>query len=474
MSELPKGWKKIQLGEVIELKYGKSLPAKSRDGDGFPVYGSNGIVGKHSTPLVSTGGLVVGRKGSFGEVHISDTPFSPIDTTYFVDDIPSGSVKYWYYQLKKLPLTKLNRSTAIPGLNREDAYEQAILLPPESEQKRIVEKLDEVLAQVDTIKARLDGIPDLLKRFRQSVLASAVSGKLTEEWRGGIDLQKVLAHRYEEFKVGSIDGSPSTAQKNKLIKIHQQDENQEFVFEIPNGWLLKNLNKIAFGFNYGSSAKSQSVGNVPVLRMGNIQRGKLIWEDLVYTSDPDEVEKYRLVKGDVLFNRTNSPELVGKTTIYRGEQEAIYAGYLIKVQGSALLNPEFLNIALNSPYAKNYCMSVKTDGVSQSNINAQKLGAFPCPLPPIEEQNEIVRLVEQYFTFSDTIEAQVKKAQARVDNLTQSILAKAFRGELVSQDPNDEPADKLLERIAKARAEAEALAKAAKKAQAAKKRAAKA
>ncbi|MDN3701028.1 restriction endonuclease subunit S [Vibrio artabrorum] len=100
MNDLPTGWKKIQLGEVIELKYGKSLPAKTRDGDGFPVYGSNGVVGKHSTPLVSTGGLVVGRKGSFGEVHISDTPFSPIDTTYFVDDIPSGSIKYWYYQLK--------------------------------------------------------------------------------------------------------------------------------------------------------------------------------------------------------------------------------------------------------------------------------------------------------------------------------------------------------------------------------------
>ncbi len=89
---------------------------------------------------------------------------------------------------------------------------------------------------------------------------------------------------------------------------------------------------------------------------------------------------------------------------------------------------------------------------------------MPVPLPPSEEQTEIVRLVDQYFAFADTIEAQVKKAQARVDNLTQSILAKAFRGELVAQDPNDEPAEKLLERIAQARSEAEQLAKAAKKA----------
>ena len=89
--------------------------------------------------------------------------------------------------------------------------------------------------------------------------------------------------------------------------------------------------------------------------------------------------------------------------------------------------------------------------------------AYPIPIPPIDEQKEIVRLVEQFFAFADTIEAQVKKAQARVNNLTQSILAKAFRGELVAQDPNDEPAEKLLERIAQARKEAEALAKAAKK-----------
>lgn len=348
-----------------------------------------------------------------------------------------------------------------------------IPLAPLAEQKRIVEKLDEVLAQVDTIKARLDGIPAILKRFRQSVIAAAVSGKLTEEWRGNFSLPESVLERYIKFRDNVIAGVSSATQKEKLIKTHQKDENFEFPLAIPNTWLLKNLNKIAFGFSYGSSFKSQTVGIVPVLRMGNIQNGKLDWNDLVYTSDSTEIEKYRLSKGDILFNRTNSPELVGKTAIYQGEKEAIYAGYLIKVQGSELLYSEFLNIALNSLHAKNYCLSVKTDGVSQSNINAQKLGDFPCPLPSIEEQAEIVRLVDQYFTFADSIEAQVKKAQARVDNLTQSILAKAFRGELVPQDPNDEPADKLLERIAQARLDAEALAKAVKEITGSKKKATK-
>jgi Restriction endonuclease S subunits len=99
---------------------------------------------------------------------------------------------------------------------------------------------------------------------------------------------------------------------------------------------------------------------------------------------------------------------------------------------STHLNPDFLNFTLNSPQAKDYCMSVKTDGVSQSNINAQKIGAYIINCPPTEEQTEIVRRVDQFFTFADQIEQRVNDAKARVDKLTQSILAKAFRGELTA------------------------------------------
>ena len=181
--------------------------------------------------------------------------------------------------------------------------------------------------------------------------------------------------------------------------------------------------------------------------MGNIQSGRIDWSNLVFSSDRDEIKKYPLNAGDVLFNRTNSPELVGKTAIYKGERPAIYAGYLVRVRCSERLNPDFLNYCLNSPQGREYCWQVKTDGVSQSNINAKKLANFSFGLPPIDEQTEIVRRVEQLFTFADQLEARVKAAQARIDRLTQSILAKAFRGELVPQDPNDEPASVLLERI---------------------------
>lgn len=124
--------------------------------------------------------------------------------------------------------------------------------------------------------------------------------------------------------------------------------------------------------------------------MGNIQDGRLDLSDLVYTSDPKEIAKYKLRDGDVLFNRTNSPELVGKTATYRSEVPAIAAGYLIVVRCNARIVPELLTYFLNSPAGRAYCWRVKSDGVSQSNINAKKLAAFEFNLPPLSEQQKIV------------------------------------------------------------------------------------
>ncbi|KAB2825911.1 restriction endonuclease subunit S [Aliivibrio finisterrensis] len=434
MSSLPKGWVEIKLGELIELKYGKALPAKVRDGIGFPVYGSNGIVGSHSEPLVYGGGLIIGRKGSFGEVHISNDNFSPIDTTYYVDTFPSGTKKYWYYQLKNLPLTKLNRSTAIPGLNRDDAYAQMISLPPDNEQKRIVEKLDEVLAQVDTIKARLDGIPSLLKRFRQSVLASAVSGKLTEEWRG--------EKQYDE------EGYPSY-------------------------WLRKGLDDLGALARGKSKHRPRNDPRLFGAEYPFIQTGEVAQSNGIITSCSKWYSEFGLEQGKLFSKGTLCitiaaniadtailgidacfPDSVVGFTPNKDITSALFVKYLIDVNKNRL--EQF------------------APATAQKNINLKVLKSLSLPYPNLDEQKEIVRLVEQYFAFADTIEAQVKKAQARVNNLTQSILAKAFRGELVPQDPNDEPADKLLERIAQARIEAETLAKAAKKAETARKKAEKA
>lgn len=272
-----------------------------------------------------------------------------------------------------------------PAAKSADVQSYSFFMPSESEQQRIADRLDSIFGKLEMAQSRLEKVPSLLKRFRMSVLSAAVSGELTEEWR---------------------------------------DANNA------DDWEHVSLQQVGKGFNYGSSAKSKKEGLVPVLRMGNLQDGNLDWSDLVYTSDEKEIEKYKLEAGDVLFNRTNSPELVGKTSIYRGEREAIFAGYLIKVQGTERLNSEYLNIQLNSPHARDYCWQVKTDGVSQSNINAQKLKAYEFNLPSVEEQEEIVRVVSELLAKSDLVNKQYEAAKIRVDKLSQSILARAFRGEL--------------------------------------------
>ncbi len=466
MIELPKGWKSIKLGDLIELKYGKSLPAKQRSGSGYPVYGSNGEVGLHSESLVSGGGLIVGRKGSFGEVHLCEGDFSPIDTTYFVDAFPSGTMKYWYYQLKKLPLTKLNRSTAIPGLNRDDAYAQEVLLPPDAEQKRIVEKLDEVLAQVDIIKARLDGIPDLLKRFRQSVLASAVSGKLTEEWRESNEGQNSLQ------EIGDIIESRKAlvTKRMQVPQEHLKDEE----YPIPDGWKWVSLDSLSSKIVDGVHHKPEYVDQgVPFMSVKDIRGGKIYFDNCKYVSPETHEDihpRCNPSKGDLLITKSGT---IGRTAIIKtdGVFDLFVSVALIK-PASTTVNMEFINFALMH-WVNSIDVSSRVVGTAIKNLHLRDMRVLAVPFAPLAEQKEIVRLVDQYFAFADTIEAQVKKAQARVDNLTQSILAKAFRGELVAQDPTDEPADKLLERIAVARADAEALAKAAKKAETARKKAAK-
>ena len=121
MSELPLGWADVPLGSLLNFKYGKALPDKERSGKGFPVYGSNGVVGWHSHALTTGTTIVIGRKGSVGALQFSNTPCSPIDTTYYIDEAPGHQFRFWFYRLKSLGLASLNKSTAIPGLSRGDA-----------------------------------------------------------------------------------------------------------------------------------------------------------------------------------------------------------------------------------------------------------------------------------------------------------------------------------------------------------------
>lgn len=198
---------------------------------------------------------------------------------------------------------------------------------------------------------------------------------------------------------------------------------------------------------YGTSEKSSRLGKIPVLRMGNINReGGLDWKDLVYSNNEEDIEKFNLLHNDLLFNRTNSSEWVGKTAIYKGERPAIYAGYIIRLR-TIFVNADYINFVMNSQYHRNWCNDVKTDAVNQSNINAQKLSVFRVPLPPIEEQKRIVKEIKHWLSLIMVIKSGKENLQESIKQAKSKVLDLAIHGKLVPQDSNDEPAIELLKRI---------------------------
>jgi type I restriction enzyme, S subunit len=346
----------------------------------------------------------------------------------------------------------------------------SIPLPPTNEQKRIVAKIEELFSELDKGIENLKIAREQLKIYRQAVLKHAFAGRLTARWReqnkdklesAGRLLERIKSERDAEYRSKLDEWEAALKKGDDISKPRKPRELRDFSEEdfswlpgLPNEWMWERLGWMTCGVEYGTAAKSSESGKVPVLRMGNIQNMKFDWSDLVYTSDTEEITKYSLKEGDVLFNRTNSPELVGKTAIYKGERPAVFAGYLIRInQIQRIVDSRYLNFYLNSYATKQYGNRVKTDGVNQSNINGERLAHYPFPYCSCEEQKVIVSILEEQLSLVDQMEADIALELQKSEAMRQSILKKAFSGKLVAQDPNDEPASVLLERI---RAEKEA------------------
>ncbi|MCF8328025.1 MAG: restriction endonuclease subunit S, partial [Bacteroidales bacterium] len=346
------------------------------------------------------------------------------------------------------------------------------------EQHEIVRRLEAMFSQLLQSVENLKKAREQLKTYRQVVLKKAFEGKLTEEWRRQQTdlepadklLEKIKAERqkrYEEqleewkktVKKWEADGKPAKKPKKPqkpkdLTKIAQF--NSENLPKLPVNWKWIKVGELTNKVEYGTSQKSKPKGKVPVLRMGNIQNNYFDWSDLVYTDDENEIKKHSLVKYDVLFNRTNSPELVGKSAIFLNEQKAIFAGYLIRVNHfKNQIDSKYLNYFLNSYEAKKYANIVKTDGVNQSNINGEKLMSYPFPLTDKKEQTQIVQEIETRFSVAEKLGKTIEESLQKAESLRQSILKKAFEGELTRQWREKHPklisgensAERLLEKI---------------------------
>ena len=280
------------------------------------------------------------------------------------------------------------------------------------------------------------------KKLRQKILDLAIRGKLVpqdpNDEPASVLLERIKAEKERLIKEGKIKRSKKTAKTS---------DTPHYPYLLPNGWKWCKLEDLVCELKYGTSEKSSSVGKIAVLRMGNITNwGTIDYSGLVYSSNDEDIKQYSLKKNDLLFNRTNSSEWVGKTAVYKEERPAIYAGYLIRVR-PILISSDYLNYVMNSSYYRNWCYNVKTDAVNQSNINAQKLSQLMIPVPPLKEQERIIIEIAKWISLIDTIKNSKEKLQVIIKQAKSKILDLAIHGKLVPQDPNEEPASELLKRI---------------------------
>lgn len=311
------------------------------------------------------------------------------------------------------------KGSAQGGINRSFAHNTEVPLAPLAEQRRIVAKLERLLGKVDACQQRLARIPVLLKRFRQSVLTAACSGRLTADWRA----QRTTDH------TDDTDTKPSAKSAKSVVKDWSSDD----LPELPETWSWCRL---------GDYVENHDDKRIPVSAK---EREKRKGEFPYYGASGviDSIDGFTHEGEFVLIGEDGANLLSRSTPIAFVAKGRIWVNNHAHVSRCKQGFPNaFLCCYINSIDLAPY-----VTGTAQPKLNQANMNRIPVPVPPLAEQQEIVRRVEGLFALADRIEARFQKAKAQMDRLTQSLLAKAFRGELVPQDPNHEPAEKLLERI---------------------------
>lgn len=269
---IPDGWEVKELGEEIELIYGKGLTERQRENGEIPVFGSNGIIGFHNKPLVKGPGVIIGRKGSVGEVKFSKKDFWPIDTTYYLKLKSEGDIAFWYYFLLSLGLNKLNSHSAVPGLNRDQVYQIISKIPPLSEQRVIAKILSDLDSKIE--------------------LNQQMNKTLEEIGKA------IFKHWFIDFEFPNEEGKPYKSSGGEMVY------NEELGKEIPKGWsvgIYSDLVEITTGKGLKREEFVEN-GAFPVLGAnGELGRTNkfLFDEELILTGRVGTLGTVNIVKGKV-------------------------------------------------------------------------------------------------------------------------------------------------------------------------------
>ena len=399
---LPPGWARTTVGELCNVEYGKGLSKKQRVESGeILVYGSAGPSGRHDQALVEEPVIVVGRKGNAGAVWLTDRPSWPIDTTYFLRPPQRLVPEFFALQLSHSNLVGLDSSTTIPSLRRPDLEATPVALPPAAEQSRIVAAIEEHFSRLDAAEATLQTARARCLALTKSVIINAIPGETPADWRHTL-----------------VDDAGTTGLgRQRSPKYH-------------NGTNMK-----------------------PYLRVANVFEDRIDVADIMQMHfDEADFEKYRLQNGDVLLNEGQSPELLGRPAIYRGEPpEVAFTNSLIRFVPKQEVTSEWALLVFRRHM---HAGRFKRESRITTNIAHLALGRFRTvefPIPPLEVQEQVVASAREALDAVDRQVEQIDRAIATIRSLRRSVLATAFSGRLVPQDPDDEPASVLLGRIAASR-----------------------
>ncbi|KPU60368.1 type I restriction modification DNA specificity domain protein [Pseudomonas fluorescens] len=478
MSELPKGWVEARIGDLADINPKQAFDDETEAGFVPMSHAPTNFRDKLRFEVRPWGEI---RK-AYTNFKNGDVIFAKVTPCFengkaaFVEGLPNGigagssefyvlrpcseevSAKYLLALVKSRGFMRegAENMTGAVGLRRvpkQFVESYPVPVPPSTEQVRIAQKLDELLTQVETLKARISTILPLLKRFHKSVLAAAVSGRLTEKWRDTAGLsesgQDVIKNDEAE-KLKLLNQQPELKKKKSSI---QSDIDEKYIFEIPQSWSFTTWGKISEWITYGfTRPMPKSDIGVKLLTAKDVQRFSLKFIECGLTTSEafsSLSEKDKPIKGDLLITKDGS---IGRAAlVHTDETFCINQSVAVCWLRSTTMNKRYLELLSNSDFTQRFVRD-KAQGMAIQHLSIVDFAKCPVPVPPYAEQTEIVRQVQQLFAFAEQLEAKVAAAKARIDKLTKSILEQAFRGELVPQDPNDEPASELLARIKAQRA----------------------
>ena len=470
--DYPRSWECEKIGDIAEIITG-TTPSKNKPeyyGTYIPFVKPPELLdsvihqahdnlskeGARKARVLPTNSILVSCIGNLGKTGITSKPIAfnqQINALVFPKEIEPRFGFYYFQSSKaKNQLESLASATTVAIVNKTKFSTITFPIPPHDEQLRIVAKIEELFTQLDAGVGELRKAKGQLKRYRQAVLKAAVEGELTREWREAHRdelepaselLERILAERRAKWEMGGSKGKYKEPASFDTIGLPK----------LPEGWVWASLEQLAWSANYGTSQKCnyEAVGP-PVIRIPNINNGRLIFDDLKFATKPDELSDDKAIAPhDLLIIRTNgSIDLIGRSALVRIEPENPYyfASYLIRYRLLPTSNfSQWVSLIWDSHFVRNWMVIQAATTAGQYNVSVSKLNGLIFPLPPIKEQERIIDIANRRLSVADEIEHQLEQGLVRSERLRQSILKQAFEGKLVPQDPKDEPATGLIEQI---------------------------